>query len=83
MGFFIIKRAAFGMRYNFDDDKDLKEMMNVFTRVDASKSWSGGFFAGTYDFLPVTKYLSIIAFLSSIGNFIKLNKQMHVSWRLK
>ena len=78
MGFAIISRSALGYNEPFGKSESLKEMLEAFDRKEVSKSWKHSFFAGTYEFLWITKYLAIVSIFSAVFKIIKMQNKMRV-----
>lgn len=93
MGLTTIERVAMGhfeplgqTRYI----KTIKKIEEAFDNDNTSKSWVQSFFgttflsillyilAGTYDFLPITQYLFLGAFIPNIGPLVTLSKALTV-----
>ena len=79
MGFAIISRSALGYNEPFGKSESLKEMLEAFDMKEASKSWRHAFFAGTYEFLQITKYLAVINIFSAVFKILQMQKKMRVS----
>lgn len=79
MGFGIIKRVAFGVDEDFNKSDNLMEMLEAFQTIKASRTWRGYFFAGTYEFLMVTKYINLLSLVSTVGKILKMRGKMIVS----
>ena len=83
MGFAIISRSALGMKEKFGETKSLELLLQAFERDETSKSWKESFFAGTYEFLPITKHMNKMMIFSVIFHFLKLVASMQVSFICK
>ena len=79
MGFAMISRLALGMNEKFGETKSLELLLKALERGETSKSWKDSFFAGTYEFLLITKYLNKMMAFSAIFHFLKLVANTRVS----
>ncbi|KAE9555423.1 hypothetical protein FO519_001360 [Halicephalobus sp. NKZ332] len=77
MGFAIISRSALGFKEPFGESKSLELLLETLGKKETVNSWMDSFFASTYEFLPVTKYLNFFAFFSVVFKFIKLSNKMN------
>uniref|UniRef100_A0AC35GSR9 Cytochrome P450 n=1 Tax=Panagrolaimus sp. PS1159 TaxID=55785 RepID=A0AC35GSR9_9BILA len=66
MTFAVISRSAMGINEEFGKSEFLQKIMNAFDRGETVHNFVASFFAGTYDFLFITKYLQILHFFTNI-----------------
>ncbi|KAE9554953.1 hypothetical protein FO519_001850 [Halicephalobus sp. NKZ332] len=78
MGFAIISRSALGFKEKFGETENLELLLKAFERGETSQSWKDSFFAGTYEFLPITKHLNKILLFSVVFHILKLFRNMKV-----
>ena len=79
MGFAVISRSALGFKEGFGESKELEFLLEAFDRGETVKSKMDSFFASTYEFLPVTKYINMISFFSVVFRIMKMVKRINVS----
>uniref|UniRef100_A0A914ZD03 Cytochrome P450 n=1 Tax=Panagrolaimus superbus TaxID=310955 RepID=A0A914ZD03_9BILA len=63
MTFAVISRSAMGTDEEFGKSDYLQKVLGLLGTRETAKSLTLTFFAGTYDFLKITKYLQIFAFI--------------------
>lgn len=79
MGFAVISRSALGFKEKFGESKELEFLLEALHTDEIAESMVDSFFASTYDFLPVTKYLNGISFFSVIFRIMKMVRRLNVS----
>uniref|UniRef100_A0A914Z9R6 Cytochrome P450 n=1 Tax=Panagrolaimus superbus TaxID=310955 RepID=A0A914Z9R6_9BILA len=76
MTFAVISRSAMGIDEEFGKSVFLKKVIGLFGPKDTAKNFVASFFAGTYDFLCVTKYLQIFTIFTTLKFAIQMRKMV-------
>uniref|UniRef100_A0A914QH55 Cytochrome P450 n=1 Tax=Panagrolaimus davidi TaxID=227884 RepID=A0A914QH55_9BILA len=66
MTFAVISRSAMGINEEFGKSEFVKKIMIAFATCETVDNYIASFFAGTYDFLCVTKYFLILHFFTNV-----------------
>jgi cytochrome P450 len=74
--FAVIARSALGIHEKFGESKFLGQILQALNIKETSKNYVQAFFAGTYEFRIVTKYLQFLTFFTTIGPLIKMRKRV-------
>uniref|UniRef100_A0AC35FZE3 Cytochrome P450 n=1 Tax=Panagrolaimus sp. PS1159 TaxID=55785 RepID=A0AC35FZE3_9BILA len=72
MTFAFISRSALGINEEFGKSEYLHKIVNILGPEETSKSLISSFFAGTWDFLSITKHFQILQFLTVFREAFKL-----------
>jgi cytochrome P450 len=72
--FAVIARSALGVHEKFGESKFLGQILQALNIKETSKNYAQAFFAGTYEFRVVTKYLQFLSFFTTLGPLIKMRK---------
>uniref|UniRef100_A0AC34FH50 Cytochrome P450 n=1 Tax=Panagrolaimus sp. ES5 TaxID=591445 RepID=A0AC34FH50_9BILA len=73
--FAVICRSVLGIHEKLGESKYIEEVLEALSMKETSKSWIKSFFAGTYEFRIVTRFLQILTLLTSIGAILRLRNR--------
>lgn len=80
MTFAVISRSAMGIDEEFGKSDFLQKLLGLFGPKDTAKHFVSSFFAGTYDFLCVTKYLQIFTIFTALKFGQQMRKMVDASF---
>ena len=78
--FAIISRSALGINHKFGENHYLEPLLGLLNMGETAKSYTASFFAATYDFLPITKYLSFLQFFTAVKHLNAIRAKISVSF---
>uniref|UniRef100_A0AC34FV84 Cytochrome P450 n=1 Tax=Panagrolaimus sp. ES5 TaxID=591445 RepID=A0AC34FV84_9BILA len=79
MTFAVISRSAMGIDEEFGQSSFLQQILGLFGSKDTAKHFVSSFFAGTYDFLWVTKYLQVLTIFTALKFALQMRKMIDKS----
>uniref|UniRef100_A0A914QVC4 Cytochrome P450 n=1 Tax=Panagrolaimus davidi TaxID=227884 RepID=A0A914QVC4_9BILA len=73
--FAVIARSILGIHEKMGESKYIGEVLEALSMKETSKSWIKSFFAGTYEFRIITRFLHFLTLLTSIGAILRLKSK--------
>uniref|UniRef100_A0AC35F960 Cytochrome P450 n=1 Tax=Panagrolaimus sp. PS1159 TaxID=55785 RepID=A0AC35F960_9BILA len=74
--FAVISRSAMGIDDEFGKSAFLQQVLQLFGTKDTAKHFIPSFFAGTYDFLFITKYLQFLTIFTALKFAIQMGSMI-------